>query len=443
MPLPLATVVALGLLGAGWTMFVALTRRDLRLASVALLVLAPVAVALWLPAPQKLVTAVAGVAAGGGLLVGMIRSRRALGLGQGLRGHPLLAFALLYAACAIYGLLWGLWRGNDPVLMAGQGWTAILFLVGFSLAGPLVASRATDRHWLWFTAAVALLCLPALAPLATWAGGTEQAGLVRFLQPAAFYAPVCMLLALTVVLPRRRRVGAALAALLALVTLLTFTRSYWLGLAAGLLVLAALAVVGAHKRGIPRPRLPRRSELAWTAVAASLVVALVVGTPVASFAFQRGAQTRQDSGDLSVEVRTLELKGALRQVAATPVSGVGSGGQYVALRQVDSERVFFGPTNFIHNAYLYFPLKFGALGFAALMALAGGVMALLGQAARRVRANGLGAAAFPCAAVALLALSLTAPNLVDPTYSLFAGVLLFLAGTPKPLARSEEEPCHP
>lgn len=440
MSVPLATIAAFGLFGAAWTVLAALSRRDLRLASVALMVLAPAAVALWLPAPPKMVTVAAGVAAGGGLLVGMFRSRRSLGLSRALRGHPLLAFALLYAACALYGLLWALWRGNDVALMLGQEWTALLFLVGFALAGPLVASRATDRHWLVFIGAVALLCLPALAPLATWVG-SDQAGLVRFLQPAAFYAPVCTLLALCVVLPGRRRAGAALAALLALVTLLTFTRSYWLGLALGLFVLGALAVVGIQARGIPRPRLPRRSELAWIGLAGTLAVALVAGTPVAGFAFERGAQTRQDSGDLSVEVRTLELKGALRQVAATPISGIGSGGQYIALRQLNSERVFYGPTNFIHNAYLYFPLKFGALGFAALVALLGGALALLGQTARRVRAHGLGAAAFPSAAVALLALSLTAPNLVDPRYSLFAGVLLFLAGTPKPLARTEEDPC--
>lgn len=441
MPVSLATVAALGVFAAAWTILAALSRHDLRVASVALMVLAPVAVALWLPAPTKMVTAAAGVAAGGGLLVGMIRSRRSLGLGQALRGHPLLAFVLLYAACALYGLLWALWRGNDVALMLGQEWTALLFLAGFTLAGPLVASRATDRHWLAFIGAVALLCLPALAPLATWVGSSEQAGLVRFLQPAAFYAPVCTLLALSVVLPGRRRAGAALAALLMLVTLLTFTRSYWLGLAVGLLVLIALAVVRARARGIPRPRLPRRSELAGIAVAGSLAVALVAGTPVAEFALERGAQTRQDSGDLSVEVRTLELKGALKQVAATPVSGVGSGGKYVALRQLDSERVFYGPTNFVHNAYLYFPLKFGALGFGALVALLGGALTLLGQAARRVRVHGVRAAAFPSAALALLALSLTAPNLVDPTYSLFAGVLLFLAGTPKPLARAEEDPC--
>jgi len=436
----LATLAALGSFGTAWTVFAARTGRDLRLVSVALMALTPLVVGLWLPAPDKAVTALAGAAAGGGLLVGTFRARRRLALTDALAGHPLLAFALLYAACAVYGLLWGLWRGNDVVLMAGQEWTAVLFLVGFALAGPLVAQTATERHWAIFVSVVALLCLPALAPVVRWVGAADP-GLVRFLEPVAFYAPVCTLLALGLVAPARRRAGVVLAAVLALVTLLTFTRSYWLGLAAGAALLGVLAVVRARRRGLVRLRRPRRSELAWMAVAVALLAGLFAGTPIGRFAVERGAQTRGNAGDLSVEVRALELEGALRQVAAAPASGVGSGGRYLALRQFEGERVFYGLTNFIHNAYLYFPLKFGVLGFAALAALAGGGLAVLRRAPRSVRAGGMAAAAFPAAALAVLVLSVTAPNLVDPTYSLFAGVLLFLAGARRPLAQGRHAPC--
>lgn len=433
-------IFGLSVLAVGWTILVRFTRRDLRLASFALMAGVPLAVGLLLPGADKAIVAGAGVAAAGGLVVGAVRARGAAAASRSLRGHPLLPFTLLYATCGVYGLMWALWRGNDIVLVLGQTWTAVLFVLGFVVAGPLAALQATVGRWLAGVLAIAALCLPALAALVTWATAGDGPQLVRFLAPSAFYAPVGALLALAIVAPCRRAAGWALAGFLAFVTLLTFTRSYWLGLLVGLLVLCALLATTRWGRPLPRPRLPRRGEAAWAAAGTVVLVALLAFTPIAQFALDRGAQTRRGAGDLSVEVRSLELEGALRQVATAPISGVGSGGQFVALRQLDSERVFFGPTNFIHNAYLYFPLKFGVLGFAALFALAGGLVVLLARAVRTVRREGLRAVAFVPAAIGVLTLSVTAPNLVDPTFSLFAGALLFLAGARSPLP--SEAPCR-
>jgi O-antigen ligase/SAM-dependent methyltransferase len=416
---------------------------DVRVLSVFAMILAPAAAGVVLTAPAKPVVVAAVVFPLPALLVALVRHRGAGVDFGGLAGHPFLAFALLYAACAAYGLAWGLWRGNDVVLAAGQTFTGALFVAGFLLAGPVLAGLATARHWTWFVVAVALLSVPGLLPYAAWLEPGATATMVRFLEPTAFFAPICTLLALVVVAPRQRRAGLGLAGFFALVTVLTYTRSYWLGLATGALLLALVALAG---RRLPALRLPRRPELRLAAVAAAALAALLAFTPVAPLALERGAQVRSGSADASVAVREHELRAALRQVRATPISGVGSGGQFTSLHHLDSSRVFLGPTNFVHNAYLYFPLKFGALGFAALFALLGGAVAMLVHTVRRVRAGGLSEGAFPAVAAGVLALSLTAPNLVDPSYSLFGGAMLFLAGLrpARPAAaRAAEQPSAP
>jgi hypothetical protein len=426
----LVFVLVLG--GVAWALLALRSGRDLRVASIWLTVLGPAAAGVVLEDPGKPVIVAATLFPLAGFVIAFARRRDELDrLFAGLRAHPLAPFAILYAACGSYGFAWGLWRGNDPVLAAGQTFTAALFVFGFAVAGPVLASRASRERWLIFTLLVAALSLPGLLPYTAWVAAPGEPVMVRFLEPTAFYAPLCALLALALVLPRHKLLGTTLTGFFALLTLLTFTRSYWLGLAVGVIVLLAfnLSVPTARgRRVLPRLRRPRPSELALPAVVASVGTAVLLFTPVAPLALERGAQVREGSGDASVEVRGHELRAVVRHIQHTPVGGLGSGGQFVSLHHLDSSRVFFGPTNFLHNAYLYFPLKFGALGFAALFALLGGVVAMLGRAARRVRLEGASAASFPAVAAAILALSATAPNLVDPSYSLFGGAVLFLAG---------------
>jgi O-antigen ligase len=111
-----------------------------------------------------------------------------------------------------------------------------------------------------------------------------------------------------------------------------------------------------------------------------------------------------------------------------PFLGIGAGGTYPSLSQIGTSSIVFGRTNFIHDAYVYFALKFGATGLAAVAALLVGLAASLGRAIAEARRGQIEHAGFPAAFLGLCLLSITAPNLVDPHYSLLAGLLAYLAG---------------
>lgn len=425
--------VQLTILGAAafavlWTVTALIVVRPLGLVSVLLLVCGPLAAELWLPSDDKYALAAVVAAPLGGLVVGQWRAaRRSAHPARDFAAHPLFPFAALYAAAASYGLAWGLLRGNEPGLVLGQAWTATLFACGFGLAGPLLARRADARVWLTMIGGVALTALPGLLPFVAWLGGGGEATFMRFLHASAFYAPLCVLIALVLVRPTYPRTGSLAAAFFVLLTLLSFTRSYWMGLAVGGAVLAAAAAARWLRVPAQRPR-PSLRGLAGAGSALAVTAALALATPVGAFALERVAMTSQGSADMSVDVRTFELQAALETVARAPELGIGAGGQFASLHQIGDDQVAYGATNFVHNAYLYFPLKFGVLGFAALFALLGGLAVVLTSALRRSGVEGPRAAVFPALLAAVLALSLTAPNLVDPTYSVFIGALVYLAG---------------
>jgi O-antigen ligase len=162
-------------------------------------------------------------------------------------------------------------------------------------------------------------------------------------------------------------------------------------------------------------------------------VAAIVASPAGGLVRERIASSHRGSGDLSIDVRAFELTAATRQVRMAPFLGIGSGGQFRSLYQSDPTHVAYGATNFVHSAYVYFPLKFGLLGFATVFALVGGVLAAFVAALKRAAARGLRELVFVCVLAVVLTASATAPNLVDPTYSLFCGLIACLAGLPAPV----------
>jgi hypothetical protein len=397
-------------------------RRDPRLPLIAVLFLAPIAISLWLPVGEgRVAYAAAAVVSLPALLVADHRHRATLrGTLAPFARHPFAPFAALYAAAAFFGLCWGIARGNDLLLAFGQAWTAALFLIGFCWVAPRLRALATPRFWLWFALAIAALSLPAIVELAVSLIAHPDV-FERAIAKTDFYAFVCVLLAVGVVAPRRPALKAALAGFFALVTLVTFTRSYWLGAAVGCAILAGLAL----RAG---PRLPSART---AAVAAAVLVAFlgaVVLSPIGGFARDRVTQTHRGGDDISVDVRSLELSAAVRQIERSPVTGIGSGGEYPSVYQTTGSTIAYGGTNFIHNAYVYFPLKYGVLGFATLVALALGLVQCLVGALRSAPTSGPADRTWVAAVVAVLAASATAPNLIDPIYSMFCGAIVGLAG---------------
>lgn len=431
-------------LAFGWAALAAAGRWDLRVASVALAVLAPLAADPLLAQADKHVFALAAAAPLPGLVVSAWRRRGdPVRVPGALGAHPLLPFTALYAAAGAYGLAWGLARGNEPLLAAGQTWAAALFALGFLVAGPILAARARLPFWAILLTAIGVLSLPGLLPVTAWLGGAGDANLVRFLGRAALLAPIGALVALVVIAPRHRRAGILTATLFGAATVLTFTRSYWLGLAAGLAVLGALAIAGLAG-GRLRPRVtPAGAAFALVLAGALVTATLALGLhgPVV----ERVAVTQVGAGDLSVDTRRLELAAALDALRAEPLLGIGSGGEFLSVHPVSPDEVALGPTNFIHNAYVYLPLKFGVLGFAALIALAGGTALALMDALRRARHEGVERTGMVAVLAMVLVASATAPNLIDPAYAVLIGALAYGAGHahPEPVAAVAPVPAAP
>ena len=397
-------------------------RRDPRLVLIAVLFLTPIGISLWVPVDQgRVAYAAAAVVSLPALLIADHRYGATLrGTLAPLARHPLAPFAALYAAAAFFGLCFGIVRGNDLAQAFGQAFTAALFLIGFVWLAPRLRALATPRFWLWFALAIAALTMPGVVDLAI-SLVQEPDVFSRVIAKTDFYAFVCALIAIGVLAPRRPVLGWTLAGFFALVTLVTFTRSYWLGVAVGCALLFVFVLRN-------RPRLPSARTAGVGAAVLVVVGSAVLVSPIGGFARDRVTQTERGGSDLSVDVRSLEIEAAVRQIERSPLAGVGSGGEYISTHQTGGSTVAYGGTNFVHNAYVYFPLKYGILGFAALIALAIGLVQLAVAAIRAARGGDLAELTWVAAFIAVLAVSATAPNLVDPLYAMFCGAIAGLAG---------------
>jgi O-antigen ligase len=396
-----------------------------RLMSIALAWLSPLVIHQYV-SPKKEVVAAAAAAWLPGLLVATLRAYPRERPGPALLEHPLAPFAVLYGLAATYGLAWAFARGNDAVLAVGQTFTAGLFCLGFALAGPTLSRHATERFWLVLVTTVGILSLPGLGPALEWIVGTDSE-FARFLDPVAVLAPVCTLIVLVLIYPRSPTLGVLGAGYFGFLTLLTFTRSYWLGAVGALMFLALASIRGLEWTNL-RDRLLRPSTAARVAVLGACVAAMMVATPIGGFASARLTLDAAQGEDLSLVVRDNEIAAALAHVRAHPITGLGSGGEYLSLYQTSAATARFGLTNFVHNAYVYFPLKFGLLGFGALAALAIGTLSVAVFALRRRGGYAPGRGLFTAAFIFVLLASITAPNLVDPRYSLLSGAVAWLAG---------------
>ena len=131
-----------------------------------------------------------------------------------------------------------------------------------------------------------------------------------------------------------------------------FGRGVWVATAAGLLVSALM-----HRGWVGAARILLIGGLAL----ATLVAGLSFVRPRMVDALEERAMgiVPELRAGGSFHWRVVENREALRRIAERPLTGVGIGGDYK--HTVSSSGSFGVETSYIHNAYLYFPLKMGLL----------------------------------------------------------------------------------
>ncbi len=403
-------------------------RRHWALACAWACVLGPVAVSSITTIKPAIALAALAPVAG---LLAWVRSHSGVAL-HGLAGHPLSPWCGLWLVASAVGGVIGLARGNDLTLLAGQLVPAATFAAGFLAAGPLLAKLGPLRWPLLLSGLGVILGLPGIIHEAAWVFGFVDENLIRFLDKSALVCVIAFILVVGLVLRRRPALGSAVALGLGVLVLLTFTRSYWLGAAAAvLLLLPALAAAELGPGGAGRPS---RRRVLQALATIGLVAIAAAGVAVATGAPDLIA-ARLESRDASLLdssriVRVFELKAAWEQVQLHPLTGIGAGGEYPTLAQFGTDLIVYGPSNFIHNAYLYLPLKFGVTGFIAGFALLFGVLLAIARGVRTAYRTGSSWDASHAAAFAgLCAASITAPILLDPVYAGMAGAIARMAVT--------------
>ena len=391
-------------------------------------VLGPVAVSS-VTAVKPLIALAALVPVAG--LLAWLRDHREMALG-GLAGHPLTPWCGLWLAASACGGAVGLVRGNDLVLLAGQLLPVLTFTAAFVAAGPLLARLGPVRWPLLLAAMGVILGLPGIIREAGWVVGLVDDELVRFLDPSALVCATALVLVVGLVLRERPAVAIGVAPGLAVLVLLTFTRSFWLGtvvavaLAIGALAAAELGPGGAR-------RLSRRGALIGagaTALIAAIALGAAIVTGAAGLVADRLESPAETAVDSSRVVRAFELEAAWEQVRRHPVFGIGAGGEYPTLSQVGDDLIVYDRSNFIHNAYLYLPLKFGLVGLMAAFALLFGLGWAVARGLRTAyRSGSAWDAAHAATFAGLCVASVTAPILVDPVYAGLAGAIARMAAT--------------
>jgi hypothetical protein len=224
-----------------------------------------------------------------------------------------------------------------------------------------------------------------------------------------------------------RRVGWP-AGLTAVVTLtlglaVQYGRGIWLAAAAGLLLSAFLyrGLVAAVSTGL----------VAALAVALLLIGLSIERPRVAEALIERatGILEEVDSG-ASLRWRFVENRDALFQIEQHPLLGVGIGGEYKAA----NTHSFPNETRYLHNGYLYFPLKLGLWAGAIPATFVGVFVLLMRRILRRAQPSSmerLYAASLAGAGVVPVLTCFTQPEWTDPRgvtalAALFSLLLLLL-----------------
>lgn len=314
---------------------------------------------------------------------------------------PLFIMPMIFIfICVVVGVIHGKYfQGNNELVIAeARGFLGLLVL-------PMVQwivrdKRGVDRLSCWISASAVLVSvyviLQAVAGAHILDGRVESLDQGRnsdvtrsvidgvYIQGFALYH-----IALSLKSGRRIRWWLIPLILIVLLGLLaTFTRGAWAAAAMGGLVAAFLA---ARWRGVFIA-----AALGVIMIAGTVSAAYVLKPRVAEAAIERalgiGKELREGG---SYGWRRIENEEAYRNIREHPLLGVGIGGMYKSVASsgaLNFDLEYF----FIHNSYLFFPLKMGIIaGLGPFLVAAGFLMAL----ARIYRSTGgqVGTTAAACA----------------------------------------------
>lgn len=320
-----------------------------------------------------------------------VRERRRAGAALELPAAPVLAAI----ACLLVGAVSSLWSYN-PLKSAGYlAWAGFDVLVVFGGLALWACTRERLRLALtcWIAGQAASVLMGGVQ-LAAWAAGRppplmewDTLGLPRlngFSYEPAYYAlylvPGALLLfAMVARLRQRAKVAGLLAVAFVGAIALSTSRSGWLGLAVGVVLLAGLGVARGGRRALGR--------LGIAAVAGVAACAAVMAvSPTLRSHLVRFARMGVDRNERTSSAPRLEaMREAATVFARHPALGVGFAGYggYLLARPVDFRRVergAFGITT--ANLYLELAAETGLSGLAAALAL---LAAILRPALRRLR----------------------------------------------------------
>lgn len=236
---------------------------------------------------------------------------------------------------------------------------------------------------------------------------------------------------------RKLALGGAALAVLLFAVVVSFTRSYWLGLAAGAAGLLALL-----PRGLSF-RLAFGAAVSSGAVAV-LVLGLQIGLPsfstvdLVSRVRVRAETLLETERDSSAQGRMMELSAIGKVFTESPLFGGGLGSTYqVYSRDLGRVRDW----EYTHNSYAYYALKTGVVGLGAFLMILGLGLETVGRLALRHPSleGRLLFAGLAASLVALFVTSLFAPWLTHYVGTAYLGLALGVAET----LRVQPEPADP
>lgn len=367
---------------------------------------------------------------------------------------PIFIMPMIFIfVCVVIGVIHSRYfQGNNELVIAeARGFLGLLVL-------PIVQwivrdKQGVDRLSAWISASAVVLSVYVI--LQAVAGAHILDGRVESLDQGrnsdvtrsvidGVYIQGFALYHMTLSLKSGRRIRLWLVPLILIVLLgllATFTRGAWAAAAMGGLVAAFLA---ARWRGVFIA-----AAMGAIMVAGAVSAAYVLKPRVAEAAVERalgiGKELREGG---SYGWRRIENEEAFRNIREHPLLGVGIGGMY---KKVASS----GATNFeleyyfIHNSYLFFPLKMGI--FATLGPILIAAVLLLGLA-RIYRSTGgyVGTTAAVCAGTATMIFigAVEGPHLKSFPGLLILGTVMALVavayrpmlGSRPPAGKSEDRP---
>lgn len=175
---------------------------------------------------------------------------------------------------------------------------------------------------------------------------------------------------------------------------------------------------------LPARRALRLSGLLAVGLAI-LVVALTVAKPaVLQNVVDRIVSVQSEGGrGSSFGWRRWENQDAIARIAASPLYGVGVGGEY--RRWISEIRIFEDHTRYVHNAFLFYGLKLGLPGLFVLLWLLWTIWRQALNCRRKSSEKGLGAYETAVAAFipAFVGLNMTQPEIAGPFGVLLVSII--------------------